>query len=259
MESAIDAVTSAPPAPAPRMTAMTTPSVKWSGREVWPCGLFPVEHKSTLVRVRCVFNVTTRWGTRALTPFELATLWDVPILLQEYIRSQGWHTLLERFTHIVPGKTLLLGADFLISSRIRGGLRLSDRIPTKGVPCEKKLFVPDQEGKKDYEVGREFGAVLKVEGQKHDDAAVPVHLWDSMFQKERAFDTTITHPLPKQWRQGMEALREAFLLIWRCRRLGEWVRSTRVHQERNHDGMHKSWFGLHATAQYLFVKWSWSD
>ena len=80
-----------------------------------------------------------------------------------------------------------------------------------------------------------------------------------MFQKERALDTTITHTLPKQWRQGMEALREAFLLIWRRRRLGEWVRSTRVHQERNHNGTDKSWFRLHATAQYPFVKWSWSD
>ena len=259
LESAIDAVTSAPAAPAPHMTVMTTPSVKWSGREVWPCGLFPVEHKSTLVRVRCVFNVTTRWGTRALTPFELATLWDVPILLQDYIRSQGWHTLLERFTHIVPGKTLLLGADFLISSRIRGGLRLSDRIPTKGVPREKKLVVPDQEGKKDYEVGREFGAVLKVEGQKHDDAAVPVHLWDSMFQKERALDTCITHPLPKYWRQGIAALREAILLIWRRRRLREWVRSTRRYQEHNHICTHKSWFRLHVTAQYPMGNWSWSD
>ena len=135
---------------------------------------------------------------------------------------------------------------------------LSDRVPIKGVPREKKLAMPNKEGEKDYGVSKEFGAVLKVEGQKHDDASVPVHLWDSMLQKERALDTCITHSLPKHWRQGIEALREAFLLIWRRRRLRECVRSTRVHQERNHDGTHKSCFRLHATAQYSLGKWSWS-
>jgi len=81
----------------------------------------------------------------------------------------------------VPGKTLLLGADFLISSRIRGGLRLNDRVPIKSVPREKglrlnnkipiksvsrekKLSTPDKEGETDYGVDNEFGAVLKVEG-----------------------------------------------------------------------------------------------
>ena len=52
---------------------------------------------------------------------ELSTLWDVPILLQEKLDELDHISLLAQFLSSVPGKTLLLASDYLISSRIQGG------------------------------------------------------------------------------------------------------------------------------------------
>ena len=90
------------------------------GTKILPFGLFPASCPASLVRVPCVFNTPVKWGVHQLTQEEAATLWDVPLLLQERLTRDGYSTMLERFLHGVPGKTLLLGGDYLLSSQIRG-------------------------------------------------------------------------------------------------------------------------------------------
>ena len=120
MEASVNSVTSATPALPPSVSGTQSPAVSWSGLEIMPFGLFPSSHKSARVRVRCVFNVPSKWGSRSLTVPELSALWDVPILLQDRVLREFSTGLLHRFTQGVPGKTLLLGSDYLLSSRIRG-------------------------------------------------------------------------------------------------------------------------------------------
>ena len=50
--------------------------------EVWTYVLFTDEEMSAKVRVPCVYN-SPPWGIIQHTINDLATLWDVPILLQE--------------------------------------------------------------------------------------------------------------------------------------------------------------------------------
>ena len=41
-------------------------------------------------------------------------------------------------------------------------------------------------------------AVVKADHQKAEDAAVPVHLWNSMFMKARTADRSVQRPLASQ-------------------------------------------------------------
>ena len=79
--------------------------------------------------VRCVYNKPTFWGIRCLNPSELANLWDVPLLVQEFAAQAGpdFHVLLHSFRESVPGKTLLLGIDYLLSIFLRGGVVFESR------------------------------------------------------------------------------------------------------------------------------------
>ena len=90
-----------------------------SNAEVWPYGLLPAGHIGKRVRVPCVYN-TTLWGILKITINELAMLWDVPLLLQEKLEELDKTSLLVQFLSSVPGKTLLLASDHLISLRIQG-------------------------------------------------------------------------------------------------------------------------------------------
>ena len=51
----------------------------------------------------------------------MATLWDAPLLLQEKLGKPDKKALLVQCLSSVPGKTLLLASDYLISSSIWGG------------------------------------------------------------------------------------------------------------------------------------------
>ena len=43
------------------------------------------------------------------------------------------------------------------------------------------------------------GAMLKDDGQKEDDAAPPVALWDSWFYRSWKADRAMMHPLAENW------------------------------------------------------------
>ena len=54
--------------------------------------------------------------------------------------------------------------------------------------------------------------VLKEEGQKKDDAKVPVHLWDSHLATSGPPSFGV---MPDGWRPGLEAIRGMLLRLWR--------------------------------------------
>ena len=75
---------------------------------------------STKLRVYCVYNSPPRVILQ-LTINNIATLWDVALLLQEQLEEVDQTPLLGQLFSSVPGKTLLLASGYLISLRIRGG------------------------------------------------------------------------------------------------------------------------------------------
>ena len=67
-------------------------------------------------------------------------------------------------------------------------------------------------------------AVLKQDGQKADDAEVPVRLWDSMFLLSRPTVPGLSDKeLPNNWRHGMDLFRRILVKTWRRRVLRSWV------------------------------------
>jgi len=87
---------------------------------VAPFGLFPAGAVSSLVTCWCVRNKPSYYCVRRLEPKELANRWDVPLLVQEYATGLNLLPLLTAFLGTVPGKTLLLGSDFLVAYFLRG-------------------------------------------------------------------------------------------------------------------------------------------
>ena len=67
----------------------------------------------------------------------------------------------------------------------------------------------------DVTVGEEeeLEMLVKKDGQKADDATVPIHLWDFTFHADQKGDTTITSPLPGDWQTGLSMFRKGMLLI----------------------------------------------
>ena len=150
---------------------------------MWPYGLLPAGNMGKRVRVPCVYN-SQPWVILKLTINDMATLWDVPLLLQEKLEEPDKKSLLVQFLSSVPGKTLLLASDYLISLRIRGGwcsmsciypkVEVQDTVIKQVLSTLVPLNLPTME----YEMA---GAILKADGQNEDDASPPVVLWDSCF------------------------------------------------------------------------------
>ena len=82
MLDSVNPVTSEVPKSQPAQPDNPEAWVYGSNAKVWPYGLFPAGHTGKRVRAPCVYN-SSPWGIRKLTINELATLWDVPLFLQE--------------------------------------------------------------------------------------------------------------------------------------------------------------------------------
>ena len=82
MLDSMSPVTSAVPKIQPEQPDNPEAWVYGSKAKVYPYGLLPAGHMEKRVRVPCFFN-SPQWGIRQLTINDLATLWDVPLLLQE--------------------------------------------------------------------------------------------------------------------------------------------------------------------------------
>lgn len=220
VEAAIDSrIGAKAAAPLPRPVQRSA-EVVWEGDHVSPYGLFPADSVGAVVRVPCVF-LPDGWGSRALRPAELATLWDVPLLLQEWCRDNDMACLLTSLLSAVPGKTLLLGGDFLISHTFRGGEsdgKLPDPpclpLPSSAPPLISVIRAPQEECATDacLDLDEVDEAIVKADGQKSDDAEIPVHLWDG-FVKRALLELKIT--LPFLWRRGLWLFRLGFIRFWR--------------------------------------------
>ena len=149
------------------------------------------------MRVPCVYN-SPPWGIRQFTINELATLWDVPLFLKEKLEELDKSPCWFNFLSSVPGKTLLLARDYLISLRIREGwcsitcidlkVKVQDTVIQQVLSTSVPLPLPMMED----EV---VGEILKVDVQKEDDAAPPFVLWYSWFYRSWKVDKDMIHPL----------------------------------------------------------------
>ena len=86
MFASVNPVTSAVPNIQPAQPENTESWVYVSKSEVWPYGLFLAVHMGKEVGVYCIYNYPL-WGIQQLTINDLATLWDIPMLLQEKLEE----------------------------------------------------------------------------------------------------------------------------------------------------------------------------
>ena len=71
--------------------------------EVWPYGLFPAVHMLKRVWVPFVYN-SPPWVIRQLTINEVATLWYVPLLLQDELEELDENPCWFNFFHRCRGE-----------------------------------------------------------------------------------------------------------------------------------------------------------
>ena len=64
--------------------------------------------------------------------------------------------------------------------------------------------------------------MVKVDGQKADDAEVPIELWDKMFALTWATNLPGIE-LPRGWRQALGSLRKGFSVWWKRKVLRSWI------------------------------------
>jgi hypothetical protein len=116
-------VTSCPAPPRPAAAAPVVLLHDAGTGVVAPEGLFPHRLLSRWVLAPCTFSATG-FAVRALAEHELWRLWDVPILLQDFV-SPGTDdaVALNALVDSTLAKTLLLDSDCLLSGFVLGGWR----------------------------------------------------------------------------------------------------------------------------------------
>jgi hypothetical protein len=136
------------------------------------------------------------WGVRPLSWFELAALWDVPILVLDSMSEESDILILHGFCTSAPAKVLFAGADVLLTALFQGGavVNLSSEVIT--LTKEAEVVGPSPRSNEDlglvvssckdrhdrHDERQQFAArVVKGNAQKADRAAVPDHLWIHIF------------------------------------------------------------------------------
>lgn len=144
VEAALDSRIGARAAPPPVKPLQRSAEVTWVEGDLSPFVLFPSMTPGVNVRVPCVF-LPLGWGARPLRASELATIWDVPLLFQEWCRDNDSAYLLTQLLSSVPGKTLLLGGDVLLTNYFWGGFNamedMVDAADIKLLPVDLSLAV----------------------------------------------------------------------------------------------------------------------
>lgn len=201
-------------------------------------GLFPSHRVNSSVVVPSDF-AASGFGIRRLTPRELADLWNTPILIQDAFVKRSCDTLLRAFTSGVPAKVLSVAADYLLANFFRGGYtsflpvepssspdHLSSKLQRQQVEHlplsnEDECLPPCS----DFDVHQsgltvEGGDIIKQDGQKADNAEVPVHIWEVFFRDSMPDNFPPLHP---DWRTRLESYRSLGLIFWRkCRLRSFW-------------------------------------
>ena len=182
-------------------------------------GLFPWGNWSQPVVVPTPF-ASSGWGTRSLNHAELASLVDVPILLQDFLLKRGNGGALWGFLPSPPGKILAVGADFLLTNCLRGGFSRWEATPPtvsfSPAPSKRALHLHELERPaKRQRHGLIEGLtdeVVKQDGQKRDDAPVPLRLWDGMFIESMPEAMPSITP---DWRKALNFWRNAAVSYWK--------------------------------------------
>jgi hypothetical protein len=107
-----------------------------SDRLVQLCGLFPASDRSARVLVSATSS-PTGLGSRSLSLMKLGGLWDIPISVMDSLMGPASNDIYRAFFDTPPTKSLLVGADSLLTTSFRGGLQglqegLQDGRPRKG-------------------------------------------------------------------------------------------------------------------------------
>jgi hypothetical protein len=87
-------------------------------------GLFPASDLGARVLLASS-GCPSGWGVRPLSWFELAALWDVPILVLDAFTEESSISFLRGFCASAPVKVLFVGADALLTTLFRGGFSSS--------------------------------------------------------------------------------------------------------------------------------------
>ena len=139
------------------------------------------------------------------------------LLLQEQLVQDEMTSMLGSFLHGVPGKTLLLESGHFLRTQIWGGwcaprdTKVGGGMESSSDPAAFSLR-PVEETKTPTTVEAALEAhdvlekVQKEDGQKEDDAAVTVRLWETMFLEVQAADQKIRSELASRWREGLSLL-----------------------------------------------------
>ena len=104
----------------PGVVAM--PAVVRSEGLVQLCGLFPASDRFTRVLVPATSS-PTGLGSRSLSFMELGGLWDIPISVMDSLVGPAAGDIYMALFDTPPTKTLLVGADSLLTTSFRGGLQ----------------------------------------------------------------------------------------------------------------------------------------
>ena len=170
------------------------------------------------VRLPCVYN-SPPWVIWQLNINELATLWDVPMLLQE-----KWEELDKNpcwFNFFIGAGENVAPSQWLLN-------RFEDTGGWCSIPCI------DLKVKVKYTVIQQVlstsvllpspmmedevvGSILKIDVHKEDDVDPPVALWDSWFYRSWKNDRAMIQPLAEN-RQQLLGIFWKFSLRWRKRR-----------------------------------------
>ncbi|EJK49060.1 hypothetical protein THAOC_32100 [Thalassiosira oceanica] len=227
-----------PPASYPRGAVYSE-----DGRAVLGCGLFPHDRLDQPVECACRFS-PTGFGRRAVTPLEIAALWDVSILVTDKISAMTtFRGLIRALGATPPAKFLQFGADRLITGGFRGGS--SDGLvggSSELLGVERPGIAVDSEECEVKESGDDEEPPLPAPGvrspsqtpmdlapaptwndqdaQKVDNSPVPTHLWEFFFER--------VGELPAGWRQALDGFRRLQLRWWRRRKLGGTFREWRL-------------------------------
>ncbi|EJK52207.1 hypothetical protein THAOC_28549, partial [Thalassiosira oceanica] len=205
------------------------------GGAVLGCGLFPHDRLDQPVECACRFS-PTGFGRRAVTPLEIAALWDVSILVTDKISAM---TTLGGLIRVLggtpPAKFLQFGADRLITGGFRGGSR-EGLGSSEGLVVDRPGIAVGSEECKVKESGDDEEPPLAATGvrspspsamdrapaptwndqdaQKVDNSPVPTHLWEFFFERVYLEECG---ELPAGWRQALDGFRRFQLRWWRCR------------------------------------------
>ena len=250
---ALDSLLLGPPVSAPQGSADPVPAPIFVGRRcLGSWGLLPASRPHALI-VTPADRSPTGWTRRRLSPKELATAWNVPILAQECFASLGSAVDLLGFLRGPPGKILHAGASCLLRSYLRGGLesfqcvQQGDLLAAEvcgpvsqetgrheaGHPSRKRPR--DPEGKDDMDLSQILKrAKLVAHLLNHDDVPLnggnqgmrdPVAVLKQDAQKHDDalvptqlwndhIQRTSPFPLPEGWRSALGPLRHFGLMVW---------------------------------------------